>query len=407
MRFIQRFLVTLLLGLCASGAAYADVWFTYMEVTCDPAEQKVSIVHIGVHNLKPQPGWHGPVKLPARAGGKQAFRISPELPYAECYMAPGVPVRLKMASGKLGPAGCLGSPPITLSIWVNQRKWMSRRSIAGMDCITTGGGITRFELNNAGVRMCHREQVVVKRESDQWYPNTDPPKWKEACEDKPAAPLSDKVDSAEFPARGRAPVPGTIVIEQGARDALCRQMVVPDVTPFGRAAWAAVPPADAETRLEDPPDQPPGSLSKHYFDIDNDGTPEVVYGLHSFNGYSIADIYFVSPGEATDRAWPRMPPDALALSRYVFPSRHTECAAGRCGPNDDRYLPIQNFTLRGKPAAYTARYLQAQPFVWKEKTYFRLETLSVSEQNIITVLKPVSDAAPEQTCVFRVIEDRL
>jgi hypothetical protein len=150
----------------------------------------------------------------------------------------------------------------------------------------------------------------------------------------------------------------------------------------------------------------PGSLIKNHFDIDNDGTSEIVYSFHpSGHGYN-ADVYFKSPGGAFDKKWPKISEKQLwESSPYIFPINDGQCRNQPCGQDSydhDGELIIQNYLIAGvTPIPYRFRYLHVTPFIWRDNTYFMLRSVEDWLQNITTVVKPIKNKQLEEVCVFR------
>jgi hypothetical protein len=383
------------------GTVQADYGWDYVDVSCDPVKQRVTIQLNTLWNEDPNLGWHRSIRPKGAHPKRQEFRVTNNIDYGECFMSTGKPVRVKMSSGDAMPYGmCGGDPEIWLSVWVDKRKWLSRHHIAGR-CTTNP--ISRIVISPTGM-------VVCSKKIDEPL-DTPPENVPETCKVIPKLQLARSRDLAEYPIAATARAePGSIVIEQGKDPILCKAMIREQRTEFGRAAWFVELPPDADGNLAEVEDhglyEYSGHFSKNLFDIDNDGKPEVIYGFHPSNHAHDADIYFVSSGKELDAQWPLLSETVLwKESPYVFPNAHGRCQNHACGRQDeDGQLTLQSYS-QGDRVSYRFRYLHVHPFIWQGSTYFLLKSLDSTTRDISAVVKPVKDLKLEETCVFRTVVD--
>lgn len=300
MSFLRRSSSVLVYGLLI-GTAQADYSFDYINVSCDPAKQQVTIQMDTLWNEDPDLAWHGTIRPKKGRPSYQEFRVTGHIDYGECFLAAGNPVRVKMSTGDAMPYGeCGGDPESWLSIWVDKRKWLSRYQVAG-----------RCSTNPMSRIVISPTKMVICTKTNDASLDATPETAAESCKAIQVSRLPRDRDQAEYPiSRSLQPETGTIVLEHGNDVALCKDMVKKKRDKFGRAAWVVELPPKAESDLADAVDhglyESSGHFSRNLFDIDNDGKAEVVYGFHPSNHAQDADTYFVSPGKHLDAQWPSL-----------------------------------------------------------------------------------------------------
>lgn len=400
---LSRYTLALITSLLLGGTAEADYRWDYVDVSCDPGKQRVTIQLNALWNEDPDLGWHGSIRPKTGSLTRQEFRVSSQIDYGECLISPGKLVRIKMSAGVAREYGmCGGDPEGWLSVWVDKRKWLSRHQVAGR-CTTNP--MSRIVISSTGMVLCSKK---IDNPLD-----TAPESVAESCETIPGSRLAKNRDLAEYPvSTATRPEVGTVVIEHGKDTALCRDMLKAKRNEFGRAKWTVDLPADANRGLSDAQDhglyEYSGHFSRNLFDIDNDGKTEVVYGFHPSNHAHDADTYFVSPGKKLDAVWPTISETDLWKDRpYVFPNSHGHCQTQPCGQADeDGELRLQSPSEKeGKGIAYRFRYLHVGPFVWQGSTYFLLQSSDSSTQLISAVVKPTKGSKLEEVCIFRTVDD--
>lgn len=396
---LQRCLVALITCLLLIGTAKADYGWDYVEVSCDPVKQRVTIQLNTLWNEDPDLNWHGSIRPKEARPKRQEFRVTGHIDYGECFISAGKPVRVKVSEGSTMPYGMCGADPeIWLSVWVDKRKWLSRHQIAGR-CTTNP--MSRIVISLTELVLCSKK---TEQAGDV------PENAAESCEAIPGSRLAKKRDLAEYPvSTAKQPKAGTVVIEHGQDSAICKGMIKKESSDFGLAAWTVEPPFNADSDFSDAQDhglyEYSGHFSRNQFDIDNDGKAEVVYGFHPSNHAHDADIYFVSSGKELDGQWPSLSETVLWKdSPYVFPNAHGHCQNLPCGQKDeDGELTLQNYSESGSRLSYRFRYLHVRPFVWQGATYFLLQSMDSSTRHISAVLKPMKRSRLEEVCIFRTV----
>jgi hypothetical protein len=391
--------LVLLAGFLLMSTARADYWWNYLDVSCQPNAQKVSINVKTLWNEDIDLKWHGTIRPQSNRPEKQEFLVTSQIDYGECFISPGKQLRIKVSDGKAMPYGmCGGNPETWVSLWVDKRKLLSQYQVAGR-CTTTPA--SRIEISLHGIVLCTKEADSF----GEVLSNA-----KESCETMPAAILPEQIDRTEYPtSQEKRQEAGTIVIEHGKKAALCEGMINRNQTQFGRPAWTVDIPSDADSDLSKEEDHGlydyAGHFSKNRFDFYNDGDTEIVYGFHPANHAHDADIYFLSPGEEFDKKWPKISDaDLWKSSPYVFPNSLGNCQNHPCGKNDeDGYFVLQDYSEHGNHVAYRFRYLHVTPFVWQGTTYFLLTSLDSISEHISSVVKPMKRERPEEICIFRTV----
>lgn len=394
---MQRYFVILITGLLLTGTAKADYSWDYVEVSCDPVNQRVMIQLNTLWNEDPDLEWHGNIRPTGARPRHQEFRVTGRIDYGECLISAGKTVRVKVSEGSTMPYGmCGGDPEIWLSVWVDQKKWLSRHQISGR-CTTNP--MSRMVISLTKVVLCSKK---IAQSGDV------PANEAESCEVIPRPGSAKKRDLAEYPvSTSKQPEAGTVVIEHGQDAAICKSMIKKGRSELGLAAWTVELPFNADSDFSDAQDhglyESSGHFSRNQFDIDNDGKAEIVYGFHPSNHAHDADIYFVSSGKELDDQWPSLSETVLwKHSPYVFPNTHGHCQTLPCGQKDeDGELTLQNYSERGSRLPYRFRYLHVRPFVWQGATYFLLQSMDSSTQHISAVLKPMKRSKLEEVCIFR------
>jgi hypothetical protein len=378
-------------------SARADELWRYVEVNCRPAEQKATITLRYLWNERPTLGFHGQIRPGADADAPQDFNVTDQIDYGECRLAPGIPLRVKGLEGLAMPYGMCGADPeFYISVWVNQRKWLSRRFIDGR-CPDTL--VTRIDITPAGLTTCFAAELSAKEE----------------CEFTPAAALATEPDLAEYPIGPRGPLPGTIVTDFAEDPLLCDSMIHKGQTETGLQDWNLKVPPEATSWLflDRPYDEwnYNKSISRQVFDIDNSGAARIVYGYHPDNHTNDADIYFASPGSDFDDPWPGIAGDAYQRlyqqSPYIFPLTVGTCRGHPCGPADDPEegeLTLQHPSGDGTPVTFRFRYWHQTPFTWTGTTYFMAHVYDIDQRHLTIVLKPKPTGFGE-VCLFRKVLD--
>jgi hypothetical protein len=371
-----------------------------LEVQCDPAANKVSIELRYLWNEQPTFAWHGQIRPVGEDAGQQHFNVTSQIDYGECFLAPGVALRVKVLEGVAMPYGMCGADPeMMISVWVGQRKWMSQYFLDGR---CPDELVTRIELARDGYTTCTAADLEAT----------------ETCRFKPASELPNQPDLVEYPVGERGPLPGTVVIDFAGDKTLCEGMVQRGETEAHLQSWSVDLPPNAKSWmfLDRPTEEMDfakgqykfsGVFSRQTFDIDNSGLARVVYGFHPDNHANDADIYFASPGPDFDKTWPDISEQALyQQSPYVFPMNSGTCGI-RCGPADDPeegQLTLRHPSGDETSVTFRFRYWHETPFTWNGATYFMARTLDADQRHLTVVLKPRSNGFDE-VCLFRKVRD--
>jgi len=381
-----------ILGACAFFAGHrpasADEWWYYVTVACDPQRQRAEFGFGTLMNEEPTSSFIGDLSATADSNAPQAFRLTGDTPPGECHLTPGLTIRAKVGEDEPRAYGqCGADPAVWLSIWVDRRKWLSRLQVGG-HC--AGEELQEVIVTPQGLSIC-----MIAANADA---NSDP---QPTCEEHRADQLAQDPDLVEFPQDTDAPVQGSVVVTHAEDAAFCQSMIAPGTNDYGAPDWQVVFPQPLDRKLD--------WLRRNLFDIDNDGTEEVVLSAHPSNGANDADIYFAWPGstdeDADDAEEPHLDDGAYRSSRYAFPYSLGTCHGQACGsdeetPEEGRITLSHAKDEAGAPLAVRFRYLHEDPFLWKGQTYFMIRPMD--EPALIAVLRP-HPGGFDETCIFHKI----
>jgi hypothetical protein len=317
----------------------------------------------------------------------QSFRLSGWAGPGECHLTPNILVRAKVGQGRALPYGqCGANPPVWLSLWVDGRKWLSRFSVGG-HCVETV--LKEIRVTPEGMQVCTKPEYPADGQEDV-----------EDCEDHKAANLAQTTDVKEFPSDPDTPPQGSIVVAHAEDPEFCGRMIVPGSDAYGVADWRIDFPKPLDRDLQLWPTDG-SSYTRNRFDIDNDGREEVVYGYHPMSRMNDFDVYFASPGQAVDDAWPKSERQVNKLtSPYAFPFRFRTCDGRTCGPDEAGEIALQHVQKDDAAPSWDTRYVHAQPFVFNGVTYFYLSAMGDDELSAIVKPHPT---ALDEVCIFRAI----
>ncbi|MCI5144622.1 MAG: hypothetical protein D3923_03640 [Candidatus Electrothrix sp. AR3] len=370
--------------------AQADYWWHYAKVLCEPVKQNLRIEIDTLWNEDPDLLWHGTLRPKSDQPVQQEFRVTSQLDYAECFIAPGKQVRIKMSEDKAKAYGACGADPgVGLSLWMNERKWLSRYQVAG-GCTTQP--VSRISVSPSGLLICWKKAD----EFGELLKDA-----QESCKTIARAELPEQPDLKEYPPTGVLQAEaGTIVLEQGKDSTLCNTMIRKKRSSFDRAIWSIVLPAEAERSFSvDQEQKPAGPYGKQRFDIDNDGTLDTVYSFHPAGRAMETNIFFVSSGKELDDRWSTLSvTDLREKSPFIFPHG---CTNNSCDQGNENFI----LTGYGEHFGYPLSYLQAAPFVWQNTTYFLLTSVDSETEHIAVVVRPVKGQRPDKICIFRTVEE--
>jgi uncharacterized protein YecT (DUF1311 family) len=235
-------------------------------------------------------------------GGKPANQLDGRgalgAAFADCRLKSGVSVRVK--AGYVDPpmayGGCGAAPPQILSVWIDGRRVVSKKTYADWCAKFVVAGVT---VTPAAIRIC--DAIPVKDDdpsSDHPHPG--------GCRTI-QAPRGGNIDRGEYPKAGQHPRPvGTLAVDAaGDMQALCARMIEPRARltvrvpgSFAQPRWRALqgggPEPDSEklrfnaTSLR----SSNGTLLEAHFDLFNIGRPETIYELDTetdwFDGTALA-----------------------------------------------------------------------------------------------------------------------
>ena len=312
---------------------------------------------------------------------------------AECVYPSGRRVRVKIGVGSARPYGyCGANPQVFLSLWVDRRKVESRMWFAG-NCLY--GAALVYSVVNSSPTRCW---LLLPWESDD---PRGPFEGSSRCYRLTGA-SNQPIDEIEYPAPDKIPPkPGTIEIARGNEE----------VCAFARAALGTVlahnwdiafrPYAPAHRPVPVPVEyanQLPEdfeSAEATIYDLDNDGTDDVVFTYTSQSGYRDAIRHVVLLGQSTENAWSL--PCRLEEGDHapkVCPSLATDADAG--------------FDLdsgNGEPLFFLGRYTLLQPFRFKDRTFIAVQSRVEDMQHLLPVLEPLPGKRMRTACLIREVQE--
>lgn len=388
-------LLGILLLFAGPRTAAADYWWYYVTAACDPQQQRATFKFGVKYNEDLTSAFFGDLTATGDPTEAQSFRLGSQSGPGECHLTPDLSLRAKVGEGEARPYGQCGADPAAwLSIWVDRRKWLARLQVGG-DC--NYEVLQELTVTPDHLRICYGPLDA------EGNPAAEP-----TCEDRAIDHTALAPDLKEFPEDPNAPIEGSVVLAHTEDDALCRSMIVPQITAFGVPDWQVVRPKPLDRELTDRLSNG-RSYSRNVFDIDNDGVQDVVYGYYPTYGTHDADIYFAWPGSiAEDGEDEPGPPKDLSTyqsSRYAFPYSLGTCGNHRCRADEEHANQGQIALAHeqdetGAPVSLSFRTLHETPFLWKGQTYFLMTPLERGD--IIAVLRP-HPTGFDETCIFHKI----
>jgi hypothetical protein len=383
----------LLLFTTQVSISYADYMDYAFEVKCDSAPNQAEIVTYAI--------WNTDVYSPFAA---------------DCTLANGRTVRVKMGLGPVYPYGMGGADPAKwLSVWVDQARVLSRIRYG---CEDEGPCGLRIVVSTSGLEVCRSEGYGRLSHPDASN------KPIERCEFTPNEKLSSIRDVLEFPsAKERArPRPGSLATLYAKDKRFCSQFKLLS-QPRGRDVdniWPFIGLPDSSDAIEadtSSSSEFAGAYRHYTFDINNDGKNESVVGLHARSHAQDGDTYFVyendtvpnpvfeDVSEATyAKAATRILPHSWNANRGADKESLVDYERGD-GAYRVKGVAAPWWDSSDKPI-FRFRYWYLWPFRYKDSTYFLTWSQEADKRHWYTVLRPTSKYGVVEMCAFQIVQVR-
>lgn len=255
-----------------SNTLFADEYYNYIQMTCNPTEKKVELENVDQWNNSPSDSDYS---FKEKIFQNDDLNSSTLKIYraGECIFKNGREVRLKISADEAFPYGqCGASPASWLSLWVDKKKILSKyvyiptclaqsslKSIKIQDDVVeicdynTTGNFASLEINTEAFTC---KSINVSR------------------------------DNIEYPVSGEKIPAGTKILEYGFNSPLCEAFVKDDWRTQAR-----------EMNFDTKHLNNANVLSKSIVDINNDGVDETLYSDSRWGRFEYTHIYILKKNE--------------------------------------------------------------------------------------------------------------
>jgi|GEM_PF-1964391 len=343
--------------------------------------------------------------------------------FAECIYPSGTRVRVKVGEGLSKAYGeCGADPEVFMSLWVNERKIVSRLWFAG-HCREHGPNpAVSFKIlgmhNRVSFEKCH---TAICRGNDLTSENDilkkDAAKPLSVCVDFPDVSKYPK-DLVEYPPEGvKTPKVGDIEIMYGSgpvcqavldeltRDFSLYNIPVQSKTGLSQPNWSE--PSAESPKVELPKELAGGGET--IFDFNNDGKLDRVFSRGFYNTYMEGDVWLVQPGRSSSElvvsASPMEDKNSIYLPFHL----------GEVRSNIYDYPPFSQkndeagFSMKGRnekdEVYFRGRYSTISFFTFRGATYIAVGSNSEDTKNYVAVLKPLPDGRFQKIGLFRRVSE--
>lgn len=420
-RYCFALCIVLLLGLV--GFAYADDdeekedITRSLTMTCNYSDYKTfQMESVAIFQTKDNQGKPVAVKKFQRGKTQQeheTFIVRPGQ-FAECIYPSGTRVRAKVGEGSGRPYGeCGGDPEVFMSLWVNEKKIVSRLWFAGHCREFRGNPDISFNIsginNGVSVSKCHTASL----EGNNPAPGSNntkkgAPQPLSVCVDFPDVSKYPN-DFLEYPRKG-TPLPkvGDIELLKGS-DAVCHAVLdelkgdfytfsnYPDQSKIKlpRPNWT-------RTTIELPKEL--AGSSESIFDFNNDGKLDRVFSRSYENNYMDGCVLLVQPGSSSSKInVPTSPMNQISsfLPCQMGKVRHNiyDCPLFS-QKNDEAGFSMEGRTKKDE-VYFRARYSSISPFIFRGANFIGVSTKDEETQDFVAVLKPLPDGTFQKMCLLR------
>lgn len=311
---------------------------------------------------------------------------------ASCNFPSGKSVKVKVGEGIASAYGeCGADPEIFASIWIDQKKVISRRWFAGHCYDIFRQPLFSFSVSNGKASVCDTIQSL--------NPNGEATKSTRNCTSINDIEKLPK-DTIEYPLPGIKTSPlGSIEIISG-KSPIC-QSITPNRDNSSFSGFAHYPQRETKIAL---PEVFEGS-SESIYDFDNDGKLDRVFTVGLESHYMQGNAIIVQFGKSTKK---------LEVDQGSILGENSMIAACQlgstkyriedCPPLRGQKADESGFEMKGpgeQPVYFRARYSGLYPFRYENSNYIGVESYSQDTMNYIAVIKPLPNRKFEQTCLIR------
>jgi hypothetical protein len=345
-------------------------------------------------------------------GSRAVFTINAG-EFAECRYPSGHRVRVKVGQGLDHPYGrCGGDPDIFMSMWVNERKLVSRLWFAGHcseDGQSPGSGVS-FRIggrNTLSVQKCQTASPQMNATEEQKQTDEETLK---ACVDFPNVQAFPR-DQQEYPVKGhKLPVPGEVLLLSGSAK-VCQVVWREIKVSFNKFANYAdvkssqlVEPTWHSTTVNMLEDQTGGTPSESIFDIDNDGKLDKVFYFGAERNDFDGSVMFIEKGRlASSFAKLNSRNDFTGCQHLIIQYESRACPAFDF-PHGDGALVLKSASEDGA-LSFSNQLTWLSPFRWQGVSYIGVSSRAEDTLNYVAVMKPLPNKHLQQMCLFKQVTE--
>lgn len=419
-RYCLALCISLLLGLVVS--AYAEANEEYedltrsLTMTCEysdyPTFQHESVSIACTTDGKGKPASVKKFKRGGTQRESEVFIVRPG-EFCECIYPSGTRVRVKVGEGHELPIGyCKSDPEVFMSLWVNERKIVSRLQFSGCRYWEDGHPAVSFDISRSHDRVSVKKCHTAVRRSDDLAPMSDDTEKKASdplavCVDFPDVSEYPR-DLVEYPPEGRkTSKAGDIetlygsgpvcqaVLEELKRNFCLSNLPVQSKTGLSRPNWS-------ETSVELP--KGIGGSQESIFDFNNDGKLDRVFSRDFYWGNMYGSVLLVQPGRSSSKLM-------VSASPMDSTSIYLPFQMDKVRRNIDEYPPFSKdnedagFSMKGRNDTneiyFKGIYSFVEPFNLDGTNFIVVRTSVLDGRDLVAVLKPLPDGRFEKIGLFR------
>jgi len=391
-----------------------------LTMNCDNADyESFQIVSVSLKQTENNLGKPASVKKFTKVKNQseqETFVVMPGQ-FAECIFPSGTRVRTKVGEGRGSAYGeCGADPEVFLSLWVNERKIVSKLWFAG-HCSEDRNPSVSFNIlgsdNTVSAQKCHtarQENANSTPESNNSKKDSTEPL--SVCIDFPDISKYSK-DLLEYPPGGKQALKvGDIELLSGS-DPVCN--AVHDDLKVDFNAFAKYF-DESKSNLPRPEwDETLVELAKELrdceesvFDFNNDKKLDRVFKCSSENSYMDGTVLLVQPGRSSSEL-------IVSASLIDDTSLYLPFQMGEIRQNIQEYPPFSekyseagpSMNVRGEKETvnFRGRYSTVSPFSFHDTNYVAISSITEDTEDYVAVFKPLPNGKFQNMCLIRRIPE--
>ncbi len=354
------------------------------------------------------------VLSPKSKDSKTAFSVNAGQ-FAECVYPSGTRVRIKVGEGLARSYGrCGGDPDAFLSMWVNERKLVSRLWFAG-HCIeesqlppSTLSFKVQGNTPSPAVQRCQTASQQVDGVEEKMQAVTEP---LTVCVDFPDV-KNFPHDQQEYPTKGhKKPIVGEVLLVNGSAK-VCETVWRELKTDFKLfAIYSELKPSkltfpkwkESAVRVLNNITQ--GIPLSSVFDFDNDGKQDkVFYQDAETNGFD-GSVLYIQKGRLTSVFAKRdSRHDATPCQNGLIQYESHGCPAFDFPRGNNEAFIFKRKTTEDS-VTFGHQVTELWPFRWQGKSYVSVYSTAEDTLNYVAVIKPRPNRTFQQMCLFQQVAE--